>query len=61
MNIEAVEKGSGKKETITITNDKGRLSSEEIEEMIEQAEKYKEEDKKEQKKQNKVHLWLKQK
>lgn len=44
MNIEAVEKGSGKKEAITITNDKGRLSSEEIEEMIEQAEKYKEED-----------------
>ena len=44
MNIEAVEKGSGKKETITITNDKGRLSSEEIKEMIEQAEKYKEED-----------------
>jgi L1 cell adhesion molecule like protein len=44
MNVEALEKSSGKKENITITNDKGRLSKENIEEMISDAEKYKEED-----------------
>jgi heat shock protein 5 len=32
-------------ESITITNDKGRLSAEEIERMVEEAEKYAEEDK----------------
>merc|ERR1711872_168814 len=33
LNVSAVEKGSGKSEKITITNDKGRLSKEEIEKM----------------------------
>ena len=42
MNIEACDKGSGKKEAITITNEKGRLSSEDIERMVQEAEKYKE-------------------
>ena len=44
MNVEALEKSSGNKQNITIKNDKGRLSKEEIEEMINNAEKYKEED-----------------
>ena len=34
MNIEACEKGTGKKEQITITNDKGRLNKEDIEKMV---------------------------
>ncbi len=44
LNVSAVEKSSGKTHTITITNDKGRLSKEEIEKMIADAEKFKEED-----------------
>lgn len=44
MNIEACDKGSGKKQTITIENDKGRLDSDEIERLIQEAEKFKEED-----------------
>ena len=44
MNISAADKSTGKKNNITITNDKGRLSKEEIEEMIKKAEKFKEED-----------------
>ena len=44
MNIEAKDKGSGKVENITIKNDKGRLSAEDIERMIAEGEKYKEED-----------------
>jgi len=46
MKVEASDKASGKKENITITNDKGRLSSEDIEKMVEEAEKFKEEDEK---------------
>jgi len=46
LNVSAVEKGSGKSHKITITNDKGRLSKEEIEKMVSDAEKYKEEDEK---------------
>ena len=46
MSVVAVEKSSGKKNNITITNDKGRLSKDEIDEMIQNAEKYKDEDKK---------------
>lgn len=44
MNVSAVEKGTGKTHKITISNDKGRLSKEEIERMLSEAEKYKEED-----------------
>merc|ERR1712070_1091063 len=43
--VSANDKGTGKKETITITNDKGRLSKEEIDQMIKDSEKYAEEDK----------------
>merc|ERR1712211_4626 len=44
LNVSAVEKAGVKQEKITITNDKGRLSAEEIERMVNDAEKYKEED-----------------
>ena len=39
-----MDKSSGKSEKITITNDKGRLSKEDIEKMVEDAEKFKAED-----------------
>ena len=44
MNIEAKDKGTGNVQNITIKNDKGRLSQEDIEKMIDEAEKYKDED-----------------
>ena len=44
LNVTASEKSSGKSEKITISNDKGRLSKEEIERMVEESEKYKNED-----------------
>ncbi len=44
MNVSAVEKGTGKSNQIVITNDKGRLSKEDIERMLSEAEKFKEED-----------------
>lgn len=44
LNVTAVEKGTGKSGKITITNEKGRLSKEEIERMVKEAEKHKEED-----------------
>ena len=46
MNITAEEKSTKKTNNITITNDKGRLSKEQIEEMIKKAEEFKEEDNK---------------
>jgi len=46
LNVSAAEKGSGKTEKITITNDKGRLSKEEIEKMVNDAETFKDEDEK---------------
>merc|ERR1719263_1008773 len=46
LNVGAEDKGTGKSEKITITNDKGRLSEEEIEKMIKDAEQYADEDKK---------------
>jgi len=44
LNVSAVEKGSGKTNTIVISNDKDRLSKDDIDKMINDAEKYKEED-----------------
>ncbi|KWU41802.1 heat shock cognate 70 [Rhodotorula sp. JG-1b] len=44
LNVSASDKTTGKSNKITITNDKGRLSKEEIERMVSEAEKYKEED-----------------
>ena len=44
MNVSALEKSSGKEQKITITNDKGRLSQDESERMVQEEEKYKAED-----------------
>ena len=44
LNVSACEKSTGKSNNIVITNDKGRLSKEDIERMIDEAEKYKNED-----------------
>ncbi|XP_057735024.1 heat shock 70 kDa protein-like [Arachis stenosperma] len=44
LNVSAEDKTAGVKNKITITNDKGRLSKEEIEKMVQEAEKYKAED-----------------
>merc|ERR1712004_210737 len=46
LNVTAVDKSSGKSNKITITNDKGRLSKEDIEKMVNDAEKYKADDEK---------------
>merc|ERR1719443_1231560 len=46
LNVGAEDKGTGKSEKITITNDKGRLSQEQIEKMIKEAEQFADEDKK---------------
>merc|ERR1712086_393225 len=45
LTVSAADKGTGKKEQITITNDKGRLTKEEIDRMIADSEKYADEDK----------------
>merc|ERR1712060_552374 len=46
LNVSACDKSTGKSQKITITNDKGRLSKEDVERMVAEAEKYKEEDEK---------------
>ncbi|XP_061181462.1 heat shock cognate 71 kDa protein [Saccostrea echinata] len=46
LNVSAVDKSTGKENKITITNDKGRLSKDEIDRMVSDAEKYKQEDEK---------------
>jgi len=46
LNVSAIDKGTGKTNKITITNDKGRLSKEDIEKMVNEAEKFKGEDEK---------------
>ena len=46
LNVSASEKSTGKVNNITITNDKSRLTKEEVEKMIAEAEKFKEEDEK---------------
>jgi heat shock protein 5 len=45
LKVSAHDKGTGKQESITITNDKGRLTPEEIERMVAEAEKFADEDK----------------
>merc|ERR1712194_300737 len=45
LTVSANDKGTGKTETITITNDKGRLTKEEIDQMVKDGEKFAEEDK----------------
>jgi L1 cell adhesion molecule like protein len=44
LTVSATEKSSGKSTNIKITNDKGRLSQEDIDRMVEEAERYKVED-----------------
>ncbi|PHU16081.1 Heat shock cognate 70 kDa protein 1 [Capsicum chinense] len=44
LNVSTEDKTTGQKRKITITNDKGRLSKEQIEKMVQEAEKYKTED-----------------
>ncbi|XP_072442989.1 heat shock 70 kDa protein-like [Chiloscyllium punctatum] len=44
LNVSAVDKSTGKESKITITNNKGRLSKEEIERMVQEAERYKGQD-----------------
>jgi heat shock protein 5 len=45
LSVSAIEKGTGKQEKIVITNDKGRLSQEEIDRMLKEAEEFAEQDK----------------
>lgn len=44
MNVSAVDKGTNKTNKIVITNNKGRLSKDEIEKLVKESEKYKAED-----------------
>jgi L1 cell adhesion molecule like protein len=44
LQVNALDKTTGKSEKITITNDKGRLSQDQIDKMVNDAEKYKEDD-----------------
>jgi len=44
LNVSAADKSTGRQNKITITNDKGRLSKEDIERMVKEAEQYKNED-----------------
>jgi len=46
LNVSACDKSTGKQNKITITNDKGRLSKEDIERMVNDAEKFKADDEK---------------
>lgn len=50
LNVSARDTSTGKSEKITITNDKGRLSKDEIDRMLNEAEKYKAEDEKQREK-----------
>lgn len=45
LNVSAAEKSTGKSQKITITNDKARLSKEQVEKLVEEAERYAAEDK----------------
>ena len=54
LNVSAVDKSTGKVNKITITNDKGRLSKEDIERMVSDAEKFKQEDEKQKKEQERI-------
>lgn len=45
LKVSAADKGTGKAESITIKNDKGRLSQDEIDRMVSEAEQFAEEDK----------------
>ena len=44
MNVTAIDKATGKEAKITISNDSNRLSKDDIEKMVQDAEKFKTED-----------------
>jgi len=44
LNVSAVDKSTGRQNKITITNDKGRLTKDDIDRMVKEAEQYKNED-----------------
>jgi len=44
LNVSAKEEGTGRSQNITIRNDKGRLSADEIQRMVDEAERYKADD-----------------
>ena len=44
LTVSACEKSTGKSDSITVTNDKGRLSKEDIDKMVADAERFKDED-----------------
>ena len=44
LNVKATEKSSGQSQNITVTNDKGRLSQEDIDKMVKEAEEFKKDD-----------------
>jgi heat shock 70kDa protein 1/2/6/8 len=44
LNVSAAEKSTGKEQKITIKNDKGRMSADEIERLVQEAERYKAQD-----------------
>ena len=46
LTVSAKDKGTGKENSVTITNDKGRLSKEDIDKMVKEAEEFKEQDEK---------------
>lgn len=46
LNVSAMDKGTGKSQKITIANDSGRISKEDIERMVQEAERYKQDDEK---------------
>ena len=46
LNVSAVEKSTGKKNNVTITNDKGRMSKDEVDRLVKEAKEYEEEDRK---------------
>eukprot|EP00292_Cryptomonas_paramecium_P033774 CAMPEP_0113677714 /NCGR_PEP_ID=MMETSP0038_2-20120614/9449_1 /TAXON_ID=2898 /ORGANISM="Cryptomonas paramecium" /LENGTH=651 /DNA_ID=CAMNT_0000595079 /DNA_START=67 /DNA_END=2022 /DNA_ORIENTATION=- /assembly_acc=CAM_ASM_000170 len=50
MNVTAADKSTGKSNKITITNDKGRLSQDDIERMVKEAERFREQDERQRKK-----------
>jgi L1 cell adhesion molecule like protein len=54
LNVSAKDSSTGKSERITIQNDKGRLSKEEIDRMLAEAEKYRAEDEQQKEKVNKI-------
>ena len=47
LSISAADKGTGRKESLTITSEKGRLSEEEIERMVKEAEEFADQDEQE--------------